>query len=55
MITDAAGGALRLNRPQPVHSGILAATAALHPQLLAATATAYAAYRADRLARNLPV
>ena len=55
VITDAAGGALRLNRPQPVHSGILAATAALHPQLLAATATAYAAYRADRLARGLPV
>ena len=55
VITDAGGGAIRLNQPQPVHSGILAATAALHPQLLAATAQAYASYRADRLARGLPV
>ncbi|MFL5337111.1 MAG: inositol monophosphatase family protein [Geminicoccaceae bacterium] len=54
VITDAGGGAIRLNQPEPTHSGILAATAALHPQLLVATAGANAAYRADRRARGLP-
>ncbi len=53
-ITDAAGGPLRLNRPDPVHSGILAAGAGLFPELLRATAGANAAYRADRRARGLP-
>jgi len=54
VITDGGGGAIRLNRPEPTHSGILAATAALHPRLLGATAGANAAYRAHRRARGLP-
>lgn len=53
-IADAAGGAIRLNQPEPVHSGILASSTALFPQLLAATKGPNAAYRADRRARGLP-
>jgi myo-inositol-1(or 4)-monophosphatase len=53
-IADAGGGLIHLNQPEPVHSGILAAGAALFPQLLDATAGANAAYRADRRARGLP-
>jgi myo-inositol-1(or 4)-monophosphatase len=52
-ITDAGGCPLVLNRPEPVHPGILAAGTALFPALLAATAEANAAYRADRRARGL--
>ena len=37
VMTDAAGGPIRLNRPDPTHQGLLAAGAALHPRLLAAT------------------
>ncbi|MFO1047237.1 MAG: 3'(2'),5'-bisphosphate nucleotidase CysQ [Geminicoccaceae bacterium] len=53
-ITDAGGNPLTLNQPEPVHSGILAAGSALFPALLAATAGANAAYRADRRARGMP-
>jgi hypothetical protein len=53
-ITDAAGGAIRLNQREPVHSGTLAAGTALFPAFLAATGAANAAYRADRRARGLP-
>lgn len=53
-IADAGGNPLTLNQPEPVHSGILAAGAALFPALLAATAGANAAYRADRRARGMP-
>lgn len=53
-ITDAGGRPVLLNRPEPVHSGILAAGAALLPALLAATGSANAAYRADRRARGMP-
>ena len=52
-ITDAGGRPLDLNRAEPVHPGILAAGTALFPALLAATAEANAAYRADRRARGL--
>lgn len=44
--TDARGEPLALNRPEPLHAGILAAPPALHAALLAATAPAYAAMRA---------
>ena len=54
VIGDAGGAPIRLNRPDPVHPGVLAAGAALFPRLLAATAGANAAYRADRRARGLP-
>jgi myo-inositol-1(or 4)-monophosphatase len=54
VVGDAGGGAIRLNQPEPVHSGVLAAGAGLYPQLLAATAKPNAAYRADRRARGLP-
>lgn len=53
-IADAGGKPLTLNGPEPVHSGILAAGTALFPALLAATAGANAAYRADRRARGMP-
>ena len=53
-ITDAGGGPLALNRPEPVHPGILAAGTSLFPALLAATRGANAAYRADRRARGMP-
>ena len=53
-IADAAEAAIRLNLPEPVHPGILAAGAGLYPELLAATAEANAAYRADRRERGLP-
>jgi myo-inositol-1(or 4)-monophosphatase len=55
VMTDAAGGPIRLNRPDPTHQGLLAAGAALHPRLLAATSAAHRAYLADRRARGLPV
>jgi myo-inositol-1(or 4)-monophosphatase len=44
--TDALGEPLALNRPEPLHAGIIAAPPALHAALLAATAPAYAAMRA---------
>jgi myo-inositol-1(or 4)-monophosphatase len=44
--SDASGAPLLLNRPEPVHGGILAAPPALHAELLAATAGAYASMRA---------
>ena len=53
-ITDAGGRPIRLNRPEPAHSGILAAGAELYPKLLAATAAANAAFRAERRSRGLP-
>jgi myo-inositol-1(or 4)-monophosphatase len=53
-IRDAGGGPLALNRPEPVHPGILAAGTSLFPALLAATRGANAAYRADRRARGMP-
>ena len=53
-IADASGDPIHLNQPEPVHPGILAAGAGLFPELLAATASANAAYRADRRARGLP-
>ena len=46
VVTDAQGEPLALNRPEPVHAGILSAPPALHAALLAATAGAYAAMRA---------
>ena len=54
VIADAGGRPIQLNQPEPVHPGILAAGAALYPQLLAATAGPNAAYRADRRVRGLP-
>jgi len=53
-ITDASGAEIRLNRPEPIHSGVLAAGATLFPRLLAATTGANELYRADRRARGLP-
>lgn len=55
VITDAGGGPIRLNQPEPRHPGLLAAGAALHGPLLAATRQAYRAYAEDRRARGLPV
>ena len=49
------GGPIHLNRPEPIHQGLLAAGATLHPALLAATTEAHQAYLADRRARGLPV
>ena len=54
IITDAAGGPIRLNRPEPRHPGLLAAGPALHGALLAATREGNAAYLADRRVRGLP-
>ncbi|MCS6780452.1 MAG: 3'(2'),5'-bisphosphate nucleotidase CysQ [Geminicoccaceae bacterium] len=44
--TDARGGPLALNQPEPLHAGILAAPPALHAALLEATRGAYEAMRA---------
>ncbi len=44
--SDARGEPLVLNRPEPLHAGILAAPPALHEALRAATAGAYEAMRA---------
>jgi myo-inositol-1(or 4)-monophosphatase len=54
VIADAGGRPIQLNQRNAVHPGILAAGAALYPQLLAATAGPNAAYRTDRRARGLP-
>jgi len=55
VITDAEGGPIRLNRPEPRHAGLLAAGPPLHAALLAATHAGHTAYLADRRARGLPV
>jgi myo-inositol-1(or 4)-monophosphatase len=55
IITDASGAPIRLNQAEPRHPGLLAAGAALHGSLLAATCKGYAAYADDRRARGLPV
>jgi myo-inositol-1(or 4)-monophosphatase len=54
IVSDASGGVVRLNQPEPVHSGILAAGASLYPRLLGATSAPNAAFRADRRVRGLP-
>jgi myo-inositol-1(or 4)-monophosphatase len=54
VITDADGGPIRLNQPEPRHPGLVAAGPALHGPLLAATRQGYTAYAADRRARGLP-
>jgi myo-inositol-1(or 4)-monophosphatase len=55
VISDAEGGPIRLNRPEPRHAGLLAAGPTLHAALLAATHAGHTAYLADRRARGLPV
>jgi myo-inositol-1(or 4)-monophosphatase len=55
LATDAAGGPIRLNRPEPRHQGVLAAGPPLHRELLAATGPAHEAHLASRVARGLPV
>jgi myo-inositol-1(or 4)-monophosphatase len=54
VLTDAFGEPIRLNRPEPVHQGLLAAGSALHPALLAAIGPTHAAFVAERRARGLP-
>ena len=54
VLTDASGGPIRLNQPDPIHQGLLAAGPVLHPALLAATEPRHAAFVADRRARGLP-
>ena len=54
VLTDAGGGPIHLNRPDPIHQGLLAAGAGLHPALLAATETTHAVFVAERRARGLP-
>lgn len=54
VLTDAGGGPIHLNRPDPIHQGLLAAGAGLHPALLAATETTHATFVAERRARGLP-
>ena len=51
MRAAARSGSISPSRSTP---GILAAGAGLYPELLAATAEANAAYRADRRERGLP-
>lgn len=55
VLTDAQGGPIRLNRPEPRHPGLIAAGPTLHAALLGATHAGHAAYLADRRARGLPV
>jgi myo-inositol-1(or 4)-monophosphatase len=55
VITEAGGGAIRLNQPEPRHPGLIAAGPTLHAPLLAATKKAYRLYAEDRRARGLPV
>ena len=55
VITDADGGAIRLNRTEPRHPGLLAAGPPLHAALLAATRGGRASYQDDRRGRGLPV
>lgn len=54
VLTDALGGPIHLNRPDPIHQGLLAAGRALHPGLLAATSPKHAVFVAERRARGLP-
>lgn len=54
VLTDAFGGPIHLNQPDPIHQGLLAAGHALHPALLAAIGPTHAAFVAERRARGLP-